>query len=235
MIENLPFHIPILFILTTFLTIGFLFYSVRQIGIASVPSKIIVAIISFWLFFTASASLGGFYTDSAAMPPRVFLFGAFPALVTIIQYFLFFRSNFIELVPLRVMTMLSIVRIPVEIVIYLLYQNGAMPQVMTFEGRNFDILSGFAAPLIFWLAFRGNKINRPLLIFWNVAGLILLANIVTIAVLAVPSPFQQIAFEQPNSAVMYFPFIWLPAIVVPIVLFSHLASLWQLMRAKPKT
>lgn len=235
MIVNLPGYISIVFIATTFLSIGFLFYSIRRIGTVTVAAKVIVAAISFWIFFTASASLSGFYADSSSIPPRVFLFGAFPALLTIIVYFIFFRRNFIELLPLKILTLLSIVRIPVEFVIFWLYQNGQMPQVMTFTGQNFDILSGIAAPIIVLLAFRKNQINRPLLIIWNIAGIILLANIVTTAVLAIPSPFQQIAFDQPNRAVFFFPFIWLPAIIVPIVLFSHLASLWQLIFVKSKS
>ena len=99
---------------------------------------------------------------------------------------------------------------------------------MTFEGRNFDILSGITAPIVAWLAFRNQKTNRILLIIWNIFALILLFNIVITAFLSVPSPIQQLAFEQPNRAVLYFPFVWLPAAVVPIVLFSHLASLWQI-------
>ena len=99
---------------------------------------------------------------------------------------------------------------------------------MTFEGRNFDILSGLTAPLIYWLAFRGGKTNRPLLIVWNFFALGLLINIVTNAALSIPYQTQMLAFEQPNRAVLYFPFVWLPAVIVPIVLFCHLASLWQL-------
>ena len=99
---------------------------------------------------------------------------------------------------------------------------------MTFEGANFDILSGITAPIICLIAFRNNSASRPLLIVWNLLALGLLANIVVTAVLAFPSPMQQIAFDQPNRAIMYFPLIWLPAVVVPIVLFSHLASIWKL-------
>jgi hypothetical protein len=99
---------------------------------------------------------------------------------------------------------------------------------MTFEGRNPDILSGLTAPLIYWLAFRGGKTNRPLLIIWNLIALGFLINIVTHAFLSFPFPLQQLAFDQPNRAVLYFPFVWLPTIVVPIVLFCHLSSLWQL-------
>lgn len=58
----------------------------------------------------------------------------------------------------------------------------------------------------------------------------LLINIVIRALLSFPSPMQQLAFDQPNRAIIYFPFIWLPTVVVPIILFSHLASIWQLFR-----
>jgi hypothetical protein len=45
---------------------------------------------------------------------------------------------------------------------------------------------------------------------------------------------QQIAFDQPNIGVMYFPFVWLPACIVPLVLLSHLASLYQLVSGSYK-
>ena len=40
------------------------------------------------------------------------------------------------------------------------------------------------------------------------------------------------AFEQPNRAVLFFPYIRLPTIIVPVVLFSHLAALWKLLYAR---
>ena len=100
---------------------------------------------------------------------------------------------------------------------------------MTFEGRNFDILAGLSAPLIAWLAFR-NGINSKLLIGWNLVCLLLLINIVTNAILSLRSPIQQFAFDQPNAGLLYFPYIWLPSIVVPLVLFAHVTSLWQLLK-----
>jgi hypothetical protein len=103
---------------------------------------------------------------------------------------------------------------------------------MTFEGRNFDILSGLTAPLVAWLALRGDKVNRLLLIVWNLLAFGLLLNIMANAILSLETPFQQFAFEQLNRGVLYFPFIWLPAIIVPIVFVSHVISLWQLLKQK---
>jgi len=226
--ENLPSYVSIAFVLTTFLTVGFLFYAVRQTVSDTTAAKIILALVPLWLVFQAALASSGFYLSVDAFPPRLPFFAVIPAIVLIILLFIFARKNLISWLPLKTLTLLHVIRIPVELVLLWLFQNGQVPQLMTFEGRNFDVLSGLTAPIIAWLAFRNGKTNRPLLIIWNSFALLLLINIVVNAVLSIPSPFQQLAFEQPNRAVLYFPFVWLPAVVVPIVLFSHLASFQQL-------
>lgn len=229
MIENLPQYVSIAFILTTFLTVGFFIYAVKRGAFSATATKVLTFLIPFWLFFQAVLALGGFYLQIDAMPPRLPLFGILPALLAIISLFVFARKDFVSRLPLKILTILHIVRIPVELVLLWLFQAGQVPRLMTFEGRNFDILSGLTAPVIYWLAFRGGKINRPLLVIWNLIALGLLANIVTNAVLSFPFSFQQFAFDQPNRGLLYFPFIWLPTLIVPIVLFSHLASLWNVL------
>jgi FtsH-binding integral membrane protein len=87
---------------------------------------------------------------------------------------------------------------------------------------------------MYFLAFKNGKPNRILLIVWNLIALGLLVNIVTIAFLSFKSPLQRLALDQPNVAVTYFPFIWLPAVIVPLVLFCHLAALWQLLRPETR-
>ena len=103
---------------------------------------------------------------------------------------------------------------------------------MTFEGKNFDILSGITAPLIYYFGFVKFKINKTGILIWNFICLSLLINIVFLAVFSAPFPFQKFAFEQPNIALLYFPFIWLPSCVVPLVLLSHLAAIQQLLSKK---
>jgi len=103
---------------------------------------------------------------------------------------------------------------------------------MTFEGQNFDILSGLTAPIIFYVGFIKKRIGRKAMLVWNFLCLGLLINIVVIAVLSAPFPFQKLAFDQPNIAVLYFPFVWLPCCIVPLVLFSHVATIRQLLRGE---
>jgi len=229
MIENLPVYVSVIFISTTFLTVGIFLYAVKRAAFGSTATKILSFLLPFWLFLQAVLALGGIYLKTDSFPPRLPFFGIFPALLLIIALFIFARRDFIARLPIKVLTILHIIRIPVELVLLWLFQAGQIPQLMTFEGRNYDILSGLTAPIVLWLAFRGGKINRPLLIVWSLLALGLLINIVANAVLSFPYQFQQLAFEQPNRAVLYFPFVWLPSVIVPIVLFAHLASLWRLL------
>lgn len=230
MIENVPGYVSIIFILTTFLTVGILFYAIKQTVFDTIPAKILVFLLAFWIFFQAILALNGFHLNQEMVPPRIFLFGVLPALLLIIVYFIFFRKNFIEKLPLKTLTILSIIRVLVELCLLWLFQNRLVPQSMTFEGRNFDILSGLTAPIMYFLAFRGNKVNRPLLIVWNLFALTLLFNVVITAVLAFPANSPTLPPELQNRAVLYFPYVWLPTVIVPIVLFCHLASLWKLFK-----
>jgi hypothetical protein len=106
---------------------------------------------------------------------------------------------------------------------------------MTFEGRNFDILSGITAPVIFYFGFVQKRLDKKILILWNVICLGLLINIVANAVLSAPFPFQQFSFDRPDIAILYFPFVWLPCCIVPIALFSHLAIIRQLIIERKTT
>jgi len=220
--ESLPGYISFVFILTTFLTI-YLFYR------SSLVSKTAIWVILGWTILQGLIAWFGFYTVIDTFPPR-FILLLMPTLVVI--GFLFFTSRgrkFIDGLDLRALTLLHIVRIPVELVLLWLYMHQTVPHIMTFEGRNFDILSGISAPFIYYFVFFKNTLPKKFLLWWNLICLLLLFNIVLMAVLSAPFPFQQFAFDQPNVAVFYFPYIWLPGVIVPLVLFSHLVVIRRLL------
>jgi hypothetical protein len=93
---------------------------------------------------------------------------------------------------------------------------------------------GITAPLVYWLCFRlwvnHPERSRRFLIIWHIAGILLLTNIVSRAILSIPTPFQQYGFEQPNVAVTFFPYVLLPAVIVPLVFIAHFASLRLLLQ-----
>lgn len=225
MISNLPMFVNIVFILTTILTV-FLFYKATNKSIAA------LLIIITWLLVQMILGLNGFYLLTDTFPPR-FILLALPAILFIIVLFLLPKGRtFIDTLDTKTLIILHIVRIPVELTLYWLFIYEAVPQVMTFEGRNFDIFAGITAPVVYYFGYIKNSLSRSFLITWNLVCLGLLFNIVTIAILSLPTPFQQFGFEQPNMAVFHFPFVWLPACVVPLVLFAHLATLRKLISGK---
>lgn len=222
MLNTVPLYVTIIFIATTILTFVLFLKAANKNGTVAI---ICVA----WLVFNAALSLNGFYKDTLALPPH-FLLATIPAVIAVlVTVFSKKGKKFVANLDIKALTLLSVVRIPVEFCLYWLYQSKAVPQLMTFEGRNFDIVSGITAIIVYFICFKGKTVvRRKLLMAWNIIALLLLLNIVINAVLSLPLQFQQFAFDQPNIAVLYFPFVWLPCFIVMVVLFSHLASIKKL-------
>lgn len=134
--------------------------------------------------------------------------------------------------PLSLLTLTHVVRIPVEFVLYWLFLGKLVPREMTYAGWNYDIVSGVLAVAVYLAVFRFRAPARPILLAFNIVGLVLLLTIVAIAAMSAETPFQQLAFDQPNRAVLFFPYALLPTLVVPIVLFSHLAALVKICQRR---
>jgi len=218
--EQLPFYIPVTFILTALLTLFFLYKASKQ-------SIALIGVAIGWLLLQGLLALRGFYTQQLPSP-RFLLLPGIPLLFLVVSQLLPKGRQFTGGFSLQWLTWLHTVRILVELVLFWLYQHKQVPRLMTFEGRNFDVLSGLSAPVVAYFAFRTPVVNRKLLLVWNILCLGLLLNIVINASLSAPVPMQQFAFDQPNVAVLYFPFIWLPCFIVPTVLLAHVVAIRKL-------
>jgi hypothetical protein len=223
--ENLPHYVYLLFGFTSLLAIGLFYKATRY-------SKSFLVWISLWSLFQIILSLSGFYQNANSIPPRFMLLLLPPLLLLLFLFNSAKGKVFIDSLDIKALTIFSIIRIPIEIVLYLLFTYKTIPGLMTFEGRNFDIFSGISAAVIYYLAFVNKKISNSVLLTWNFVCVALLLNVVVQALLAIPSVIQQFAFEQPNIAVNYFPFVLLPSVLVPLALSSHLASIRQLLKLK---
>lgn len=224
MLLTLPLWLYLTFGLTTALAIALFYLAARRLGR-------VLAVVLAWLVAQSALSLSGFYTVATSMPPRL-AFALGPPMLLLLSRLATARGRaFLASLRLDILTLLHVVRLPVELGLYGLFRHGAVPRIMTFEGGNWDILMGLSAPLVYWLV-RRQRLGRWALVAWNVLGLGLLGNIVVVAVLSSPSPVQRLAFEQPNVALLHFPFGWLPAVLVPLVLLAHVAALRQLLAGK---
>ena len=234
MIEKLPMYISLIFGLTTLATLLLFIWTIRHSNSETTRKRAIPIFIGLiiWLVIQAVLTLKNYYnTDTNYLPPKIMLFGILPTILAIISLFGTQKGReFIDSLSLKNLTYLNVVRIPVEIVLFWLFLNKTIPELMTFEGRNFDIIAGITAPFIAYFGLAKNKLNRQIILIWNFICLGLLINIVVNALFSAPSPLQKFAFEQPNIAILNFPFSWLPTFIVPIVLFGHLTSVRQLLK-----
>jgi hypothetical protein len=231
MLKDLPFYLIIAFVLTTFVAVGMIVLLIKTSSKSMRSESVhgIVFSISFFLIIQALLSYWGIYkNDPDSIPPKIIILAVIPAAIAIILIFNTQKGKlFIDSLSLPMLTYIHFIRVPVELVLYGLFINGAVPELMTFEGRNIDILAGLTAPLVGFDISKG-KMRKASLLVWNFICLGLLLNIVVNAVLSAPSPFQQFGFDQPNVAILNFPFSWLPAFIAPLVLFAHLAAIRKL-------
>jgi hypothetical protein len=210
-----PTYISALFLATTLLTLFFLYKACHG-------SKALMGISVCWILLQAYLVLSGFYDSSPRGFPRFFFLAGPPVIAVIILNALPSGRIFVRSMNLEWCIWLQVVRVPVEIVLFCLYLNRQVPEIMTFSGGNLDLLSGLSAPFIWW-AIRKSADRSRLVRVWNWICLALLLNIVVRAVLSAPSPIQQFAFDQPNIAILHFPFVFLPGFIVPSVLMCQLA------------
>lgn len=234
MIDNLPIYISLTFGITTVATLIVFIWTIKNSKHGLIRKKTIpiCIILIIWLIIQGTLSLKDSYTfDVTIFPPKILLFGLLPTIVMIVFLFVFKKGRvFIDSLPIKNLTYLNTVRIPVEIVLLWLFLNGSVPEIMTFEGRNFDIIAGVTAPLAAYYCFTRKVISRKAILVWNIICLGLLINIIAIALLSSSSPIQKFGFDQPNIAISNFPFSWLPTFIVPIVIFGHLVSIRQLLK-----
>ncbi len=217
-----PIWLDLLFIAICLLTIGLFFRANPGMGR-------ITLIIIVWSVLQSILAWMGVYQDMNQFPPP-FLLVLVPPVLMILYGSTGNRIRKVESQRNLVRsTLIHTIRIPVEFVLYMLFCYGMVPELMTFAGRNYDILSGITAPFIALLYLRHRMGDRGLFI-WNLICLGLVLFILVNGVLSTEMPFQQFAFDQPNLAVTLFPYILLPATIVPVVIYSHISDLLILSR-----
>lgn len=176
-----------------------------------------------WALFVAAASLSGFTSRFDWFPGNA----APMLLVPLVSILLFSLSgtarDLLMHVPASVLTTLQVFRIPVEVLLWALFIQHLLPIQMTFEGHNFDILSGLLGGVV-GLFFHK---NRLVVLVYNLIGLALLVNIVGTALLSMPTAFRVFMQEPANTILLKFPFIFLPAFLVPLAYGLHFLSLRQ--------
>ena len=183
-----------------------------------------------WLLLTALLAASGVLRRFDLTPPP---FAGLVLAVTIIGIVVPLSrlgTLLVRGLPLWVLVGSQVFRFPLELVMHRAYLEGVMPVQMSYSGRNFDIVTGITAGVLgLWLARR--PVPRWVVAGWNLLGFVLLVNVVTVAIVSTPA-FGWFGAERFNTFVTYFPFVWLPAVLVLAALMGHIL-VWRALRLAP--
>ncbi|MES1176946.1 MAG: hypothetical protein ABUL62_21675 [Myxococcales bacterium] len=186
--------------------------------------------LSVWLGLVSFLAVRGVLSNWTALPPR---WPLLPLTAFITIWFLMrspAATRILTSIPAAWLIATQCFRIGVELSLYALHAAGRAPVQITFEGRNFDILVGLSAPLMAWLLATG-RLGEKAALAWNVLGLAILANTVATVATSAPGPLHHAWPGAPLTAIASWPTVWLPAFLMPLAVFLHVASLRQNVRA----
>ena len=187
--------------------------------IAAVAAVRAFGLVSIWMATTLDlADRGTFLNWDATPPPFALLVVAILALALAIAFGP--AGARLAHLPLWTLVATQAFRLPLEISMHALVSRGVMPEQMSYSGRNFDVLTGGSAIVVAALVAAGVA-GRKTVMAWNVAGMVLLVNIVVVAILSTPR-LAMFGPDRLNVFVFYPPFVWLPAVLVLAALAGHL-------------
>jgi hypothetical protein len=135
----------------------------------------------------------------------------------------------LETVPLSLLIGVNFIRV-LGVLFLLLHASGQLPAPFAPSAGWGDIIAGVAAVPVAWLAQRQGRDARPIILAWNIFGIADLLNAIGMGVTSSPGPLQVFG-GVPGAAMMAtLPWLLIPAFLVPLLICTHLAVFWRLLR-----
>ena len=187
-----------------------------------------LSVVAAWLILVGVLAVQGFFAHFSTLPPRPVLLILLPLPVVL---FIAFSGKFRTMVlalPEQWLIFFQSFRLFVELILWQAFLKGALPVQMSFEGRNWDIATGVLALLTGWIVMKRKRHFRTIAFVFNLIGIVLLLNVLTIALLSMPTPLRYFMNEPSVEKLARFPLIYLPSVLVVLAYSFHIFSLRQL-------
>ena len=186
------------------------------------------ALTTGWMALMAGLALSGWFAKFDQRPPPM-VFMMVMSLGAGIGVGVSPIGAWLSTLPLAWLVGWQAFRLPLELTMHHAAEVGLMPSVMSYSGYNFDIVTGITALVLgLWLIRAKDAVPRLVVALWNALGFTLLTVVLTIALLS--SPFLRVFGEdQVNRWVAYFPYVWLPGVLVATAAMGHIVILRRLL------
>lgn len=233
MVTDAPVAVGLLFVATVVVMAAVTLWSAARVAWRLGPGAVRgvrvagVALVG-WLALIGVLAHRGAFDDLQSMPPRFLPVLGLPLLALLALTFSRRLAPFLAALPPAWPVAAQTFRIPVEIVLWRLAAAGVIPELLSFHGRNVDILVGLTAPVVAYACFVRRAWPARVAVWWNWAGIAILLNVVVHAQLSAPTPWRIFETVPPSTFIVDWPYIWLPGFLVPLAWLFHAISLRQL-------
>jgi hypothetical protein len=141
-----------------------------------------------WMIFVSILGFSGLLSDFTSMPPKMMIFFVLNLTTAVAFAFSSAGTKIIQNIPIAAIVGFQSMRILVELGIWRANAQGLAPIQMTFEGYNFDIVTGILSLILIPVLLKNP--SKKIVAVWSVVGVGLLITILTIAILSLPLPIR---------------------------------------------
>lgn len=219
-------------LLVVWVTLRGLDSGLRRSGCAALIRRSLLvrigALLATWFIAVTAAAVAGAWLDPAVPRPLGYLIPAL--LLALVLWRAGWLQAAVQAISPSAIPWLQTLRIGGGLTLFAAWASGFAPWGWVAAAGTGDILVGLGAGAVAALLGTGLAWSRSAAIVWNVFGLVDIAHTMVRGLLSAPGPQQRI-FETPANLVpVVFPFIYLPAFIVPLTILLHILSLQQLAR-----
>jgi hypothetical protein len=208
---------------TGMLLLGLLIPVLTACLLSRQPRLLSMAVL-MWLGLSAGLAHAGLLLNTHQLPPVIAGLVAVPLAFLVLTVRRPNAGVWRQGVSLRMLLGIQIFRLPLELLMWRAAQLGIMPIEFSFQGYNLDVITGLGALLLVVLwPYVSPQRAKQLAWVWNLWGIFCLLAISALVVLLSP----QVHFfgqgpQHINSWVLFFPYVWLPSLLVPCAVLGHL-------------
>lgn len=201
------------FIFLTIAIMGFYIW-----GITKTNPKFLgkmVSILVIWNSVTSLIVLSGLI-EKSFIPYGIILF----LMINISAFVFALRpiGQSLQNLPVWILILFQGFRFPLELIMHSWSETQTMPSTMSWNGQNFDILTGLFALLALVPILRNSK-----LFHWafNIFGIAMLMNVFRVVLMSSPLPFAW-PLENPVQLIAHFPYHMIATVCVWSALIGHI-------------
>jgi hypothetical protein len=219
----------VLLTLTTFVCFLFAVAFSKNSGISRYATWVSVPVL-LWIIFQSTLSLNRWYMDRTTahlLFPYLFT----TACILTILFTPRLRQWALGL-KIEILIGLQLIRLPLEGLLHWAAYHRQTPLALTFYGGSPELLTALATPVMLYLHRKNKWKYRLWLLIWSYAGMASLTMLWTRSLFSAPSSIQNWGFEIPNYLMVHFPGSWIVTVIIPTLLFAHLAVAAQLNNGK---